>query len=183
MHKINHYLYIKTVLSLVILALTACQPGSDSLRSPTEPIQSKDADSSQPQPAELVTPTRIDNSAVSTNAPPVPEGGISFEDLRESTPLAPVNLRASLSSQGVRLDWDPAPPVDFPHSYSDTIDHYNVYKGSAAEADLILLAETVQPYFIDQDAIPGSSYYYAVSAVHEGPVEGLRTDPLMWTHP
>lgn len=183
MQKINHYLYIKTVLSLVILSLSACQPGSDSLRSPKEPIQSKEADSSQPQPAELVTPTGNDHSAVPTDAPPVPEGGISFEDLRESTPMAPVNLRASLSSQGVRLDWDPAPPADFAHSYSDRIDHYNVYKSSAAEADLILVAETDQPYFIDQDAIPGSAYYYAVSAVHEGPVEGSRTDALMWTHP
>ena len=131
MRKITNCLFKKNILTLAILIVSACQPGSDTLWSST--------DTSQPE--ELVTPTLIDNSAITTDAPSLPEDGISFEDLRESTPLAPINFRASLSAQGVRLEWDPAPPDDFAHSYSDRIVHYNVYRSSAAEDDLILLAE------------------------------------------
>jgi len=96
---------------------------------------------------------------------------------------SPINLRASLSGQGVLLEWDPAPPADFTHSYNDRIAHYNVYRSSAPDSDFILVAETDQPYFIDQDLISSAVYYYAVSAVHEGPLEGLRTEMLKWTQP
>lgn len=184
MRKITNCLYIISILALALIFLSACQTDTGSkISSPTDAIQPKTVGSSQPQQAELETPTPNGSSVVSTNTLPLPEDGISFEELRESTPLAPINLRASLLGQGVLLEWDPAPPADFTHSYSDRISHYNVYKSSAPGSDLILLAETDQPYLIDQDLIPGTKYFYAVSAVHEGPVEGLRTEVLMWTHP
>lgn len=184
MRKITNCFYIIIIFTLALLILSACQTDTGkNIPSPTDTSHPKEMGTSQSQPAELMTSTSIGSSIVSTNEPFSPEGGISFEDLRESTPLAPINFRASLSGQGVLLEWDPAPQAEFAHSYSDRISHYNVYKSSAPDSDLILLAETDQPYYIDQDLIPGTMYYYAVSAVHEGPVEGLRTEMLMWTHP
>jgi len=184
MQKTTYSSYTKIIFTLALLLLTACQPGAGSKTLPhSDTLQPKEMATSKSQSAELKTPISVGNAVDSPEEPLSPEGGISIGELRESTPLAPINLRASLTSKGVILEWDPAPPADFTHSYSDRIAHYNIYRSPAPDSDFILLAETDQPFFIDQDLISGAVYYYAVSAVHEGPVEGLKTEMLKWTQP
>ena len=131
------------------------------------------------------TPTQFspDIQASPTPTPDSSGDGISFSEMRESTPLAPLDLQANLSSQGVQLTWIPAPPGDFSHSYSDTILYYNIYRRPKNGKELLLLDTSTNPFYIDNDVISGEIYYYAVSAVHQGEVEGLKSDEITWSQP
>ena len=111
-----------------------------------------------------------------------PTDGLSYEELRKTTPPAPVNLRLS-TDQGIRLDWEPAPVPEIDHIYSDVVLSYNIYRRASNENDLTLLATTDKTFYVDNMAQQGAFYYYAVSAVHEGPVEGQRTDEQGYSMP
>jgi hypothetical protein len=107
-----------------------------------------------------------------------PGDGLTYEELRRTTPPAPVELRADAGQGGIRLDWKAAPLVEIEHSYSDVILYYNLFRRTGQMVDLEFLGTTEETFYIDQSAKPGVLYYYAVNAVHEGPVEGERTDPV-----
>ncbi len=122
---------------------------------------------------EEVTPTAL--SGTTEMAPSEdPTGGMTFEELVSTTPLAPVNLRAAHIAEGIRLEWDPAPASEIAHGYSDLIIHYNIYRRSGGE-NQSLLTTVAGTSFVDQSAGAGTTYYYTVSAVHEGPVEGMQS--------
>jgi fibronectin type 3 domain-containing protein len=104
-----------------------------------------------------------------------PTGGLTYEELQSTTPPSPVELRVELSNEGAHLAWNPAPSVQTEHSYSDAILRYNVYRSVAGEGELTLVASTVDTQYLDATAEAGMVYCYAVSAVHDGPVEGERT--------
>jgi hypothetical protein len=114
--------------------------------------------------------------------PSFPTDGLSYRELRKTTPPAPVNLQLS-TVEGIRLDWEPAPVPEIDHIYSDVVLYYNIYRRASNENDLTLLTTTDKTFYVDKMAQQGVFYYYAVSAVHEGPVEGQRTDEQGYSIP
>lgn len=103
---------------------------------------------------------------------------LTYEEFRSTTPPPPENLRATFTSKGVRLDWEPAPGVQTEDEYRGTIMNYNVYRRAEGEVDYSLLALTGEDYYIDGAIKEDVIYNYAVSAVYEGPVEGERTEEV-----
>ena len=156
------------LLQILTLMFCACKPASqaESSSAPTNPA----------------SPTIISQNSTAT---PNPGGsdGLKFEEMRGTTPPAPVDFRLTAQEGGIRLDWTPAPPADIPHSYSNAILYYNVYRHLEGETDLLLLTTVEAPYYVDKNVSKGIIYYYAVSAVHEGPLEGERTDELSISMP
>ncbi|MFW6112868.1 MAG: fibronectin type III domain-containing protein [Thermodesulfobacteriota bacterium] len=79
---------------------------------------------------------------------------------RDLTPPAPpLNLVAVPTARGVELRWEASPAPD--------LAGYRVYRVRAGEVSPALLTPQLvpQPYFVDTQARPGQTYYYAVTAV------------------
>ena len=155
------------IINIFFLVTAGCQVAETT----PENIQPDRGSTETPYPKQ--TPDETSNS---------PTDGLSYEELRKKTPPAPVNLRLS-TDQGIRLDWEPAPVPEIDHIYSDVVLYYNIYRRASNENDLTLLATTDKTFYVDNLAQQGASYYYAVSAVHEGPVEGQRTDEQGYSIP
>jgi hypothetical protein len=108
---------------------------------------------------------------------------LTYEEMRNTTPPAPLDFRLTTAENSVRLDWSLPPPVEIPHQYSDVIIHYNVYRRTGNQAGTQLIAATENLFYVDASVTKGMIYSYSVSAVHEGPLEGERTDELFVTFP
>ena len=161
------YTSLISILILSFLVTTSCQ----SVRTIPENIE---VDQRSTEMSNTTQPPEETSSS--------PTDGLSYEELRKTTPPAPVNLRLS-TDQGIRLDWEPAPVPEIDHIYSDVVLSYNIYRRASNENDLTLLATTDKTFYVDNMAQQGAFYYYAVSAVHEGPVEGQRTDEQGYSMP
>jgi len=161
------YTSLISILILSFLVTTSCQ----SVRTIPENIE---VDERSTEMSNTTQPPEETSSS--------PTDGLSYEELRKTTPPAPVNLRLS-TDQGIRLDWEPAPVPEIDHIYSDVVLSYNIYRRASNENDLTLLATTDKTFYVDNMAQQGAFYYYAVSAVHEGPVEGQRTDEQGYSIP
>jgi hypothetical protein len=161
------YTSLISILILSFLVTTSCQ----SVRTIPENIE---VDERSTEMSNTTQPPEETSSS--------PTDGLSYEELRKTTPPAPVNLRLS-TDQGIRLDWEPAPVPEIDHIYSDVVLSYNIYRRASNENDLTLLATTDKTFYVDNMAQQGAFYYYAVSAVHEGPVEGQRTDEQGYSMP
>ncbi len=86
-----------------------------------------------------------------------PSRTVTARDL--TPPAPPLNLVAVRTDRGVDLRWEPSPAPD--------LAGYRVYRIRAGEASPALLTPQLvpQPYFVDTQAVPGQTYYYAVTAV------------------
>jgi len=86
-----------------------------------------------------------------------PSRTVTAQDL--TPPAPPLNLVAVRTDKGVELRWEPSPAPD--------LAGYRVYRIRAGEASPVLLNTKLvqQPYFVDTQARPGQTYYYAVTAV------------------
>jgi len=85
-------------------------------------------------------------------------------------PAPPLNLVAVQTDRGVELRWEPSPAPD--------LAGYRVYRVRAGEASPVLLTPELvrQPYFVDTQARPGQTYYYAVTAVDDSK-QGNESQP------
>ncbi|MDX6323503.1 MAG: hypothetical protein QOF52_3361, partial [Propionibacteriaceae bacterium] len=127
--------------------LSACADSSDAGRSPTPP------------PTASAVPSEM-----------TAEGDLALN------PPAPVNVRAARSGTTVKLVWDAPPPVRVPHSYSDRVVEYRVYRGDGGE--LRPIGTSPVPRFTDSTVGPGT-YSYAVTSIREQNVEGTKSDPAV----
>jgi fibronectin type 3 domain-containing protein len=149
-------------LALVLLATAACQMG--------EEVESVPGISPLPTSAEPLAETAPVASPTSKE--------LAEHELRSTTPPAPQDLQATFSQEGTRLEWKPVPEVGREHSYSDTILYYHVYHRAEGEMEPTLLDRVKETSYLDRTAKPGMTYHYAVSAVHEGPVEGELSEEV-----
>ena len=101
--------------------------------------------------------------------------GLTEEDDLFTNPPPPQNLRAEAMEEGVRLTWDPPPPVSVPHAYSDDLAHYRVFRRSANEASTTLLDTTEATTYVDTSPLSGQ-VFYLVTVVHAGDTEGSRME-------
>ncbi len=159
------------VLSLSggLLALSACRVGLTP-PTPTEVV---------PAPTPVATESKEVEEAMPT---PTPGEGLSYEEFRRTTPPPPQSLQAEALEEGILLKWSAPEAVESPHNYSDQIIHYNIYRRTE-DTDFQLLDSTSCSClsYLDRAVKAGVTYYYAVSAVHEGPAEGERTEEVSVT--
>ncbi len=71
-------------------------------------------------------------------------------------PAIPTGLTASISSRGIKLDWNISPEAD--------ILHYNIYRSEISGEAYTKIAEANTNSFIDDQIVAGTSYYYTLSA-------------------
>lgn len=176
--------FLRSLFGMLIVLLAgvlgACQPVVNTPEStPMQELKYEDILSQTP-PAMDVTPefSREDLLSQTPPANPTPGEGMTFEELRSHFPPPPVELTIKLADGAVRLDWSAAPKVTIEHDYSDVVDHYNIYRRTAAENDAKLIATTQNLFYVDKSVVPGMTYFYAVSSVHVGPLEGDKTDEV-----
>jgi fibronectin type 3 domain-containing protein len=107
----------------------------------------------------------------------VPEE-LTHEEQLANNPPSPANVHVVSASAGsVELAWDPPPPVDVPHRYSDRVVAYRVYRRTGGDLEFGPLAETPERRYVDTEVDPGQTYEYTVSSIREQNVEGSRSDP------
>lgn len=107
-------------------------------------------------------------------------GGISYEENLRINPPAVRSLAAEPSGEGILLTWEAPPEVTVPHSYSDEILGYKIYRRAEGEplTGRSLLAETQELRYLDASAAPGVMYYYTVTALHDHNIESTRPDEV-----
>ena len=132
-----------------------------------------------PTPPEAPEPTQ---TSAPTQSPPAtrdsaPGAGITYEENLRINPPAVRNLAVETSGEGVLLTWQAPPAVTAPHSYSDAILGYKVYRRTGEEKRA-LLAETQELRYLDTSAQPGVEYFYTVTALHENNIESTRPDEV-----
>ena len=77
-----------------------------------------------------------------------------------SVPDAPTHLTAQIAMGGVFLNWTPPfgmLPVFFPMQY-------NVYRSTSPTTGFALVSQLSTATFVDRSAVPGTKYYYVVTA-------------------
>jgi len=130
----------------------------------------------------IVAPEEGPNHEEHEAPPPLaPEEGLSYEEHRSTFPPPPENLQASRVQEGVLLTWTPPAPVEIPHTYSDDVSHYRVFRRSGEELESTLLGTTEETRYLDQDVHPGVTYHYLVTAVFEDGWEGDRPNEVSIT--
>jgi hypothetical protein len=120
---------------------------------------------------------RSTSAAPSSSAPSsVPQELTAEEQLRVNPP-PPEGVSATRKGGAVTLTWSPPPAVTVPHTYSDTVMEYRVYRSVDAGAEVLVGTSATLGF---TDARPGAgTARYAVSSVREHGVEGPRTDPVV----
>ena len=81
------------------------------------------------------------------------------------------------TAEGVQLNWTPPPPVTVPHSYSDKVSYYKVYRRTDGSA-FGFLAQTTQLLYLDRSAQAGTRFYYTVTAMLDDGNESLRPNEV-----
>ena len=77
-----------------------------------------------------------------------------------TVPDAPTNLELSLTDEGVHVEWDP-PTSDG----GSAVAYYLVYRGLSSN-NLTMMNNGSSLSYDDVDPVPGSTYYYALTAVN-----------------
>jgi hypothetical protein len=72
-------------------------------------------------------------------------------------PPPPSNVKVTAYSNEVDITWKRSTAYDF--------SHYNVYVNSSYQGDYLRIGSTTTNFFADIDAVNGTPYYYAVTAV------------------
>lgn len=93
-------------------------------------------------------------------------------------PPAPTAVRGSATGRDVQLSWGLPPEVTVPHRYGDRVIGYRIYRRGPGEVELRPVATATGMGFTDR--APGSGEFaYAVASIHDGDVEGSRSDPAV----
>ena len=101
--------------------------------------------------------------------------GLRWEADLAAHPPPPQNVKAVRQGSTVEVTWEEPMAVEVPHSYSDTIVHYRVFRRLASSADSTEIGTTDQLSFVDAAPLTGLVFYH-VTAVHEGNAESGRSD-------
>ena len=95
-------------------------------------------------------------------------------------PPPPADLAAKVISGGIKITWNPPPPVLIPHHYTDVILFYKIYRRTES-TQFVFLTQATEISFLDKTAVQGTTYYYTVTAQHENGVESSRPDEISAT--
>jgi len=139
---------------------------------------------STPQEEGLPTVTRqggVPTEEHRTAPTPAPEEGLSYEEHRGTFPPPPENLRAERIEGGVLFTWTPPAPVEIPHTYSDALAHYRIFRRTGEDLDYALLGTTEETRYLDQEVESGVTYHYIVTAVFDDGWEGDRPNEVSIT--
>ncbi len=163
---------ITWIFLFLAVLLAGCAGPSAAPGSPTEPTAGPPA-AQEPS----------SHPAVGTARPGGSGPGISYEENLRINPPAVQNLTAAVQADGILLTWDAPPAVSVPHSYSDNILGYRVYRRAQGSvlSDRALLAETDETRYLDASAEPGVEYFYTVTALNERNLESSRADEVSAT--
>jgi hypothetical protein len=133
------------------------------------------------------TSTTQEGTVPSTSAGPPPSstassvampGELTPEGDLANNPPPPTNVHVvDASVDSIELAWDPPPPVDVPHGYSDRVVAYRIYRRAGDELEFGPLADTPERRYVDSQVDPGQTYAYIISSIREMNVEGTRSDP------
>jgi hypothetical protein len=151
---------------VVVLAVGACGSAGE------------DADAGVTAPSTSAPPTTAPATTVPTTVAPtsVPQELTAEEQLRVNPP-PPQRVSAARQGAAVTLTWSPPPPVTVPHTYSDTVVEYRIYRSVGASAE-VLVGTSQTLTFTDLEPGAGTLRYF-VSSVREHGVEGPRTDVVV----
>lgn len=106
---------------------------------------------------------------------------LTAEEALRNNPPPPRDVRAQVAQGAVVVTWGDPPAVAIPHSYSDRVVAYRVYRRGPGETELKPIGSASSHRFVDSSARKGSSYEYAVTSVREHQVEGPRSDAVLVT--
>ena len=123
----------------------------------------------------ITAPSASTSSTSSTSRTSLPEELTAEENLRINPP-PPQGVSAAREGATVTLTWSPPPAVTVPHTYSDIVVEYRVYRSVDGRSET-LLGTSRSLAFADASPVPGV-LRYAVSSVREHGVEGARTDAV-----
>jgi len=159
---------LAAALLMVVLAGCAHSGTTSSDQSATDstnatPTTSAPADSPSSQPTTIMTSVLDELTA---------------DDDLALNPPPPQNVRAGqVTSSSAELTWDAPPPVPVPHSYSDRVVKYRIYRSGENDIDLRPIGTSTERRFIDKTVEPGGTYRYAVTSIREQHVEGTKSYP------
>jgi len=106
-----------------------------------------------------------------------PDPGISYEENLAINPPPVQHLQAAPLNDGILLTWEPPPAVEVPHSYSDVIVEYLVYRRILGKKKA-LLGRTAELRYLDLTPSPGVDYSYTVTAMHPPQLESTPPDEV-----
>jgi len=164
----------KSLVNLLILVLLLGACAAPPVNTPVQ---------TQPPPPTLIplppsaTPALAATTAEETAPVPTDNSGLSLEESLRINPPPPAELKAIRTAEGVQLNWNPPPLVTVPHSYSDTISYYKIYRRTDG-SPFAYLAQTAQLLYLDRSAQAGTRYYYTVTAMLDDGNESLRPDEV-----
>jgi len=153
-------------LAIVLVTLTGCGTTQTATQVPTSTSDRTHA------------PVSTSERTVAT----VPDELTAQEALRINPP-PPQNVRVRVVERTVEVTWDNPPAVTVPHSYSDHVVSYRVFRRGPGETDLMPIGVTSAHRHVDATARAGLVYEYAVNSIRENHVEGPRSDAVRVTMP
>lgn len=178
-------------LVISALLLAGCDGGSD----PTQDVAPSEPTTTVPFVMEATTTstttvraatTTTSRSSVPTGPtsttrlqPPTTQPGLTADESLRINPPAPRNVRVQQAVAGrVVIAWDEPPPVAVPHTYSDRVVGYRVYRRAPNGLEFEPIGTTGERTYTDDTARSGQRYGYQVSSIRERDLEGLRSDPV-----
>jgi hypothetical protein len=116
------------------------------------------------------------DEAVDTPVELPDEEGLRWEEDVADHPPAPQRVEAIGQAGVVRITWAEPIEVAVPHTYSDAVAYYRVFRRLAASSDAEEIGTTDELLFEDTDPPASGLVFYHVTALHEGGVESDRSD-------
>jgi penicillin-binding protein 2A len=137
--------------------------------------------------ASLVQSAGCNSLPATSPATPAASQELTYEEHVAFVPPPPEDLQAELEGNAVRLSWKAAEPVAVKHQYEDAPLSYKVFRHVDGEFEFVLLAEPVEPVYIDDSVQPGGTYYYAISGLYRNvdgsELNGSRSSEVSITIP
>ena len=88
--------------------------------------------------------------------------GLTAEESLRINPPPPQNVRAQVTGAQVELTWDEPPPVAAPHTYSDRVVGYRVYRRAQDGVESEPVGTSTERSYVDDTVQPGQRYGYQV---------------------
>jgi hypothetical protein len=170
---------VNVLILVLLLGACAAPPINKLVQTQTPPpgaTRAAPASTLNPGPSSA-TPAPTATPAEETMPATSDKPGLSLEESLRINPPPPAGLKVIRTAEGVALSWDPPPPVTVPHSYSDTVSYYKVYRRMDG-SQFAYLAQTTQLLYLDRSAQTGIKYYYTITAMLDDSNESLRPNEV-----